>query len=84
MAGLCGRLATQPGEREVGSEDRERLGHRTCKTRHFKGFDTERARLGTFRGFGTERARLGTFKKNLKKLSFFYSKRAETAPKPEV
>ena len=58
MAGLCGRLATQPGEREVGSEDRERLGHRTCKTRHFKGFDTERARLGTFRGFGTERARL--------------------------
>ena len=48
MAAICGRLATQPGKREVGSEDRERLGHRTCKTRHFKGFDTERARLGTF------------------------------------
>ena len=31
-----------------------RLGHRTCKTRHFKGFGTERAKLGTFRGFGTE------------------------------
>ena len=43
------------------SEDWERLGHRTCKTRHFKGYDTERARLGTFRDFGTERARLGTF-----------------------
>ena len=28
----------------------------------FKGFSTERARLGTFRGFGTERARLGTFR----------------------
>ena len=31
----------------------------------FKGFDTERARLGTFNGFGngfgTERERLGTF-----------------------
>ena len=40
--------------------------------------------IKTFRGFGTERARLGTFKKNLKKLSFFYSKRAETASKPEV
>ena len=40
--------------------------------------------IKTFRGFGTERARLGTFKKNLKKLSFFYSKRAETGPKPEV
>ena len=40
--------------------------------------------VGTFSGFGTERARLGTFKKNLKKLSFFYSKRVETAPKPEV
>ena len=48
MAGLCGRLATQPGEREVGSEDRERLGHRTCKTRYFKGFDTERARQALF------------------------------------
>ena len=32
---LEGQLATQPGEQEVGSEDRERLGHRTCKTRHF-------------------------------------------------
>ena len=42
------------------SEDRERLGHRTCKTRHFKGSCTERARLVTFRGFGAERARLGT------------------------
>ena len=39
---------------------------------------------GIFRGFGTERARLGTFKKKLKKMSFFYSKRAETASKPEV
>ena len=29
---------------------------------HFKGFGTERARLGTFRGFGTERAKLGTFR----------------------
>ena len=28
----------------------------------FKGFSTERARLGTFRCFGTERARLGTFR----------------------
>ena len=28
----------------------------------FKGFGTERARLGTFRGFGTERAKLGTFR----------------------
>jgi len=45
---------------------------------------TERARLGTFRGFGTERARLGTFKKNLKKMLFFYSKRAKTRAKPEV
>ena len=44
----------------------------------FRGFGTECARLGTFRGFGTERARLGTFKKNLKKMLFFYSKRAET------
>ena len=25
----------------------------------FRGFGTERARLGTFRGFGTERANLG-------------------------
>ena len=49
-----------------------------------RGLGTERARLGTFRGFGTERARLGTFKKNLKKLSFFYSKREKTSPKPEV
>ena len=50
----------------------------------FRGFSTERARLGTFRGFGTERARLGTFKKNLKKMLFFYSKRAKTRAKPEV
>ena len=35
--------------------------NRTCRTRHFKDFGTELARLGTFRGFGTERARLGTF-----------------------
>ena len=28
----------------------------------FRGFGTERARLGTFRVFGTERARLGTFR----------------------
>ena len=28
----------------------------------------------TFRGFGTERARLGTFKKNLKKWWFFTQK----------
>ena len=63
-------------ERDLGTE-RARLGT-------FRGLGTERARLGTFRGFGTERARLGTFKKNLKKLSFFYSKRAETGSKPEV
>ena len=31
---------------------------------HFKGFGTERARLGTFRGFCAERARLGTFNQN--------------------
>ena len=60
------------------------LGTERARLGTFSGFDTERARLGTFRGFGTERARLGTFKKNLKKLSFFYSKRAETAPKLEV
>ena len=71
-----GRRLRAKIERGLGTE-RARLGT-------FSGFDTERARLGTFRGFGTERARLGTFKKNLKKLSFFYSKRAETAPKPEV
>ena len=59
------------------STERARLGI-------FRGFDTERARLGTFRGFGTERARLGTFKKNLKKLSFFYSKRVENGSKPKV
>ena len=28
----------------------------------FRGFCTERARLGTFRGLGTERARLDTFR----------------------
>ena len=32
------------------------------KSTTFRGFVTERARLGTFRGFGTERARLGTFR----------------------
>ena len=48
------------------------------------GGGTERARIGTFKGFGTERVRLGTFKKNLKKLSFFYSKRAKTSSKCEV
>merc|ERR1711973_333838 len=59
----------------------------------FRGFCTERARLGTFRGLGTERARLGTFNpnlsfrhflKNLKKLYFFYSKRAPNPAKTEV
>ena len=40
--------------------------------------------IKTFRGFGTERARLGTFKKNPKKMLFFYSKRAKTRAKPEV
>ena len=55
-----------PGTPEVYSPPRyfQRLLRRTCKTRHFKGFCTERARLGTFRGFGTElgsedRERLG-------------------------
>ena len=46
----------------VNKEVRERLGHRTCKTRHFIGFGTERARLGTFRGFCAERARQDTFR----------------------
>ena len=80
-------------------EKNVRLWHRTCKTRH-NGFGTERARLGTFRGFGTERARLDTFRvfgigllalravrhflKNLKIVSFFYSKRASSPPKTEV
>ena len=66
----------------------------------FRGFGTERVRLGTFRGFSTERARLGTFRgfgtglrasravrhfqKNLKKVSFFYSKRASSPVKTEV
>ena len=60
------------------------LGTERARLGTFSGFDTERARLGTFRGFGTERARLGTFKKNLKKLSFFYSKRAPSPAKTEV
>merc|ERR1712243_408793 len=59
----------------------------------FRGFCTERARLDTFRGLGTERARLGTFNpnlsfrhflKNLKKMYFFYSKRASSPRKSEV
>ena len=50
----------------------------------FRGFGTERVRLGTLRGFGTERARLGTFKKNIKKMLFFYSKRAKPRAKDEV
>ena len=36
---------------------------------------------GKFKGFGTERARLGTFNK---KFSFFCSKREKTSSKPEV
>ena len=38
-----------------------------------RGFGTERARLGTFRGFGTERARLGTLR-GLGNLRFFLPK----------
>ena len=56
-----------------------------CKTRH-KGFGTERVRLGTFRGFGTglRASRVSHFLKNLKKVSFFYSKRAPSLPKTDV
>ena len=60
------------------------LGTERAKLGSFRGFGTEHARLGTFRSFDTERARLGTFKKNLKKMLFFYSKRAKTRAKPEV
>ena len=67
------RLGTLRG---FGTE-RARLGT-------FRGFDTERARLGTLRDLVTERGRhallikIYTFRqflKNLKKMSFFYSKR---------
>ena len=83
-------LPLLPQFKGFGTE-RARLGTKN------RGFGTERARLGTFRGFGTERARLDTFRgfgtglrafrhflKNLKKWSFFYSKRAPSPAKTEV
>ena len=42
--------------------DKQRFGHRTCRTRYFYGYGTERPRLGTYWGYGTERARLSTFR----------------------
>ena len=49
-----------------------------------RGFGTERARLDTFRGFGTGLRAFWHFLKNLKKWSFFYSKRAPSPAKTEV
>ena len=74
----------EAGTHQAGHHNKRGLGTERARLGTFRGLGTERARLGTFRGFGTERARLGTFKKNLKKVVVFYSKRAETAPKPEV
>ena len=55
-----------------------------CARSPFRGFGTERERLGTFRGFGTKRARLGTFREFAKKMCCFYLKKALNRAKTEV